>query len=411
MRNAVDHGLESPEERRAKGKPPAGRIAVAVAHREGQKVELAVSDDGRGIDDAKVRAAAVRLGLLPVEEAAGLDPGRALAMIFRSGVSTSDFVTDISGRGLGLAIVQEQVERLGGAVSCESRPEGGTVFRLLLPLTLASVRGLLVRLDERDFVLPAAGVRATLRVKPEQIRSVGNRPTIVAGGAALPLFHLRDLLELPPRPRPGAERFLQLVLLEGEGVAIAVEVQEVLREQEVLVKGLGRQLRRVRNLAGVCLLGSGRLVPVLNVSDLVRSALKAGEARAAVFAPAAPPAEAAAVLVVEDSITARTLLRNILESAGYRVATAVDGVEALTRLKSEPFDLVVSDVEMPRLDGFGLTERIRADRKLAELPVVLVTALESRADRERGIEVGANAYIVKSSFDQSNLLEVLRRLA
>jgi two-component system chemotaxis sensor kinase CheA len=191
---------------------------------------------------------------------------------------------------------------------------------------------------------------------------------------------------------------------------MAFLVDEVVEEQEVLVKGLGRQLARVRNVAGAAVLGNGKVVPVLNPSDLVKSAVKAAVSPAVSPALGETPNGRKSILVAEDSITARSLLRNILESAGYDVQTAVDGVDALTSLKAGEFNLVVSDVDMPRMNGFDLTAKIRADQKLGELPVVLVTALESREDRERGIDVGANAYIVKSSFEQSNLLEIVRRL-
>jgi two-component system chemotaxis sensor kinase CheA len=178
----------------------------------------------------------------------------------------------------------------------------------------------------------------------------------------------------------------------------------------VLVKMLGRQLARVRNVAGACVLGTGQVVPVLNVADLMKSAVQQTTARRAPAAEKTAGTQQRSILVVEDSITSRVLLKNILESAGYRVTTAVDGVDAYTALKTATFDLVVSDVEMPRMDGFDLTEKIRADKQYSELPVVLVTALGSREHRERGIEVGANAYIVKSSFDQSNLLQVVGQL-
>jgi len=177
----------------------------------------------------------------------------------------------------------------------------------------------------------------------------------------------------------------------------------------VMVKALGRQLSRVRNVAGATVLGSGKAVLILNVPDLMKSAVKVAAPSAIRTAPEAP-AKGRSILVVEDSITSRSLLKNILDSSGYGVKTAVDGVDALTALKTGTFDLVVSDVQMPRMDGFELVAKIRADKKLSELPVVLVTALETREDRERGIDVGANAYIVKSSFEQSNLLEVVRQL-
>jgi two-component system chemotaxis sensor kinase CheA len=188
-------------------------------------------------------------------------------------------------------------------------------------------------------------------------------------------------------------------------------VDEVLHEQEVLVKGLGKQLSRVRNIAGATVLGTGKVVPILNIPDLMKSAVKFSSIpERAIIAAEEEIEKKKHILIVEDSITARALLKNILETAGYTVKTAVDGVDALTTLRTEDFDIVVSDVDMPRMNGFDLAVKIRGDSKLADTPVVLVTALESREDRERGIDVGANAYIVKSSFDQSNLLEIIRRL-
>jgi two-component system chemotaxis sensor kinase CheA len=207
----------------------------------------------------------------------------------------------------------------------------------------------------------------------------------------------------------GSTSLLQVAVLGLAERRVAFLVEDVLQEQEVLTKPLGRQLSRVRNVAGATMLGTGRVVPILNVPDLLKSAVQISAA------PGKRAAEAItekgkSVLVAEDSITARTLLKNILESAGYDVTTAVDGVDAFTALRTKEFELVVSDVDMPRMNGFALTAKIRGDKKLSELPVVLVTGLESREDREQGIDAGANAYIVKSSFDQSNLLEVVRRL-
>jgi two-component system chemotaxis sensor kinase CheA len=228
------------------------------------------------------------------------------------------------------------------------------------------------------------------------------------------LARLAEVLELPAaQHNSGAvEPAATPAVILGTGdQRVAFAVDAVLDELEVLVKRLAKPLARVRNIAGATVLGSGRVTPILNVADLLKSARKtSGLARVVTKAKPAK-AQAKVILVVEDSITSRMLLKGILESAGYQVKTAVDGMEALTTLRAEHFDLVVSDVEMPRLNGFDLTARIRADRKLAELPVVLVTALETREDRERGIDVGANAYLIKSSFDQSNLLEAVRRLA
>ncbi len=413
VRNCIDHGIEKPEERRRQNKSLQGTVTIAIAQRNGSKVEILISDDGAGIDPAKVRAAALRLGLVSPEAAVeSMSEPEALALIFQSGVSTSPIITDISGRGLGLAIVREKVEKLGGAVSLETRPGAGTTFRLILPLTMVTFRGLLVRVDEHRFVLPTTHVERVVRVRQEEIQTVKNRETILLNGQAVSLVKLGEALELP---RKGAaeesEDRWPVVVLEAAEKRIAFRVNEILGEQEVLVKGLGPQLARVRNIAGATVLGTGQVVSILNVPDLMKSAVKT--AAAPTLAPVAAGRAAAkqkSILIVEDSITARTLLKNILEAAGYQVKTAVDGVEAFTTLRTEAFDLVVSDVDMPRMNGLDLTAKIRGDKKLAELPVVLVTALESREDRERGVDVGANAYLVKRSFDQSNLLEVVRRL-
>ena len=412
LRNCVDHGIEAPEERNSLGKPPRATIILAVSQLNGNKVELLVSDDGTGIDTGKVKESAVKHGLVPAEEARRLGEPEALELVFQADVSTSPIITQLSGRGLGLAIVREKTEKLGGAVSVESRRRAGTTVRISLPVTLATFRGILVETAERLFVVPTAQVERVARVKQEDIQTVEGRETISLDGRAVALARLDATLELTRPSRSGEPPAAVPVVILGAGEQrIAFAVDAVLDEHEVLVKRLGKPLSRVRNIAGATVLGSGRVAPILNVADLLKSARKTGGAAARVAVEAGPAkVEAKSILVVEDSITSRMLLKGILESAGYRVKTAVDGTEAFTTLRAERFDLVVSDVEMPRMNGFDLTAKIRADRKLAELPVVLVTALETREDRERGIDVGADAYLVKSSFDQSNLLEAVRRL-
>lgn len=411
VRNCIDHGIERPESRVANKKSPRGTIAIVIAYREGKSVEIIVSDDGAGIDTLKIRDTAVRLGLLSNEEAGEADEQKLVPFIFRSGVTTSPMITEISGRGLGLAIVQERVERLGGAVFCETSEGKGTVFRIILPLTLATFRGVLVRSDDRFFIIPITGLDRTVRVKSDEIKTVENKVIITIEGKAVPLVPLRTVLEFPRSEKDivGLGSTQAAVLGTAEH-RIAFVVDEVMREQEVLVKDLGRQLVRVRNVAGAAILGTGRVVPILNVADLLKSAVTVSSGSEAPSVVEARPAEKKSVLVVEDSITSRMLLKNILEAAGYDVQTAVDGIDAFTTLRGREFDIVVSDIDMPRMNGLDLTAKIRADKGLGKLPIVLVTALESREDRERGIDVGANAYIVKSSFDQSNLLEVIKRL-
>ena len=417
IRNCVDHGIEKPGERTSHGKAARGTITIAFSAKDGRRVEILVSDDGKGIDVVRVRAAAIKTGVLSREAAESLAEREAMSLIFRSGVSTSSIITDLSGRGLGLAIVREKVEKLGGAVTVETRARAGTTFRMLLPLTLATFRGVLVREAEQTFVLPTVNVERILRVKPEALKTVENRETVEIAGRILSLVRLGDALDLPfrrQRAQPvktspaGAGAWLTVAVLAHAGRRIAFQVDGVLDEQQVMVKSLGRQLKHVRNVAGAAILGSGKIVPVLNISDLMQSAVRS--AAPAQTAAEESPADKGRILVAEDSITARTLLRNILQTAGYQVTTAVDGADAFAQARAGDFDLIVSDVDMPKMSGFELTRKIRDDEKLGELPVVLVTALESSEDRERGVDAGANAYIVKSSFDQSNLLEVVRKL-
>jgi two-component system chemotaxis sensor kinase CheA len=407
VRNCIDHGIETPKQREKRGKPPRATIHIAIFPKSADKVEIVISDDGAGIDVQKVRAASLKLGLVSEEDVKKMDDRQTAALIFKSGLSTSPMITEVSGRGLGLAIVREKVEKVGGAVSLESTPESGTTFRLILPLTLARFRGVLVRVGESLFVLPARHVQRVLRVSRDEIKSAENRETIQINGRAASAVRLSDVLEITQTSTDiDPKRKVPVLVLAWAGEQIGFFVDEILDEQEVLVKSLGKQLPRVRNIAGATVLGTGKVLPVLNVADLMHSAVKMVPVSASRETEEAPKS----ILVAEDSITSRTLLKNILEFAGYKVKTAIDGAEALAVLATEAFDLVVSDVEMPGVSGFDLTARIRADKRLAQLPVVLVTALESRQDREHGVDVGASAYIVKSSFDQGNLLEVVRRL-
>lgn len=409
VRNAADHGLESRPERERRGKPARGTITISAAQRGSNRIEIAVADDGAGIDVDAVREQAVAAGLISRAAAARLSEREALAFIFHSGLSTSPVVTDISGRGLGLAILCERVERLGGAVSVETERHTGTCFRILLPLTLATFRGVLVEAGGRPFVLPTMGIERVMRVRRAEIRTVGGRETILVDGQAIVLVRLDQVLEMAERGED-KKPFVLVVVLNVAGRRAAFAVDAVLNEQEVIVKSLGTQLARVRNVAGATVLDAGQVVPILNASDVIKSATRLSDGPVVGIAAETTARGNLSLLVADDSITSRTLLKNVLEGAGYRVQTAVDGLEAWALLKTEAFDLVVTDVEMPRLNGFELTVRIRADEQLRDLPVVLVTALASAEDRARGVDAGANAYIIKSSFDQSNLLEVVRRL-
>ena len=403
IRNAVDHGLETPGERGYKNKAVTGRIAVSVLPKEGNKIELCVEDDGAGLDVGKIKRSALDLGIRTAEQLAQLTWRESADLIFESGLSTSAELTDISGRGLGMAIVREKIEKVGGAIDIDDVESGGTRFKILLPAALATFRGVLVEVSGHQFVLPSLHVEGVRRLA----RATNETPqTITVNETIVPLRHLREILRLEGKVLEERPRYWQIVVLAGGGARVAVCVDEIVGDQEIVVKGLGPQLARVPNVSAVTLLEGGRIVPILNVQDVMKSVLLHG----GVAGVQTGRLRRRSVLVVEDSATSRILLRNILESAGYAVTTAADGIDALNALGEGNIDLVVSDIEMPRMDGFTLTTRIRAEHGLRALPVVLVTTLDAPQSRERGLEVGANAYIVKGGFEQANLLETIRRL-
>jgi two-component system chemotaxis sensor kinase CheA len=419
IRNSIDHGIGTPQERILQNKPSQGTIILAFTARESGIVEITLSDDGKGIDKEHVLKSAIKSGNISREAAEKLDSHEILSLIYQSGVTTSSIITDISGRGLGLSIVHEKVEKLNGKISVETEVNTGTTFHILLPVTLATFRGILVRIEDFMFILPTMNVEQVMKVEPQEIKTVENHETIRIDDQVLPVVDLGEVLGLAEHkyagsdkmePESGNTNHIRLVVLVSGEHRMAFKVNDIGDEQQVLVKSLGKLLNRVRNISGATILGSGKVVPVLHIPDLLKSALIVAEKIKGQISLGKTIDKIKKILVAEDSITARTLLKNILETAGYQVSTAFDGIDAFTRARSDEFDLIVSDVDMPRMNGFELTAKIRNDKKLSELPVVLVTALESREDRERGIEVGADAYIIKSSFDQTNLLEIIRKL-
>jgi len=411
LRNCVGHGIETPDIRAKRGKPVRGAVRIDVTRVEGNKLSITIGDDGGGIDAKALRNVAVKSGARSQEQLESLDEHGLVSLVFESGVSTNPIVTDVSGRGIGLAIVQEKVEQLGGSVHVKSTPGRGASFELIVPATLASSRGVIVRVADRVFVLPTLHVDRVTRTALDDIVTVENSDTIMLDGQPCSFVFLHDVLALPRKPRTGDPDLLPVVVLTSGGERIAFAVDWILGEQEVLVKGLGPQLENVRYVTGATVLESERVALILHPPEVMRAATYGTVQITTVADVAADQARTRKlVLVAEDSITSRTLLKNILETAGYEVRTVVDGVEAMTALGERDFDLVITDIEMPRMNGFDLTARIRADARLSQLPVMLVTSLESREDRERGVDVGANAYITKGSFDQTTLLETARRL-
>jgi two-component system chemotaxis sensor kinase CheA len=409
LRNAVDHGIEPPAHRKQKGKKEQGMISLK-ASQKGSTIVIEVIDDGRGIDMESVREQAVLKNIVPEQKAKALSKRELTELIFYSGLSTQTQITDISGRGVGLDVVRRNLEKLQGQILVESEPDKGTSLALTVSLSLATSQVLMVKVDGELLAIPCTTVERILKVYPEDIGQIEGKPALVVDNEALPLFSLAPLLDFSDTvPSSHDEEKISVVVLSVAEKRLTFRVDELLETREIVIKNMGQQLRRVRNLSGATILGDGQIVMVLNVADLMKSA-QHGSAylRPVDIAPA--PQERKRILVVDDSITTRTLEKNILENAGYQVLVCADGQEAWECIQSEPFDTVVSDVDMPRMNGFQLAEHVRGDDRFKSLPFILVTSLESRADKIRGMEVGADAYIVKGTFDQKELLDTIERL-
>ncbi|GMU07302.1 hybrid sensor histidine kinase/response regulator [Corallococcus caeni] len=399
VRNAVAHGLEAPEERVRHGKPEEGRVVLSARLR-GSRVEVAVEDDGRGLDLEALRERARARGLEVPE-----DDEEAARLVFLPGLSTAAKVTAVSGRGVGLDVVRAQVEALRGSVEVAFKAGQGTRFTLDVPLTLSTLRVLLVAVGGQTLALASEGVDRLLRLSPSDVREVEGRMSWVTPDALVPLASLAAVLDLPagpPKARPSA------VVLSAGTAQAALVVDEVIAEQEVLVRSLGSRVKRARHVAAAAVMPDGRMALLLSPASLVRAA---GGRPSAHFFPT--PKEQAArrrVVLADDSPTTRMLEQSILEGAGYDVTACADGAEAWERLQAGGADAMVMDVEMPRMDGFQVTEAVRASPRFGRVPVVLVTSREKPEDKARGLQAGASAYIVKSAFDPTSLLETLRRL-
>lgn len=406
VRNAVGHGVEPPEVRRAAGKSAEARVTISVALR-GHEVEVQVADDGRGLDLDALRGQLRRRGL-----AEPTDPVELARTVFLAGLSTAGIVTNISGRGVGLDVVKSRVEELHGAIEVTGEPGRCTRFTMTVPITLTTIRAIVVSAGGQLFAAPEASVRRLIRFDPADVRPIEGRPHLTPGGPPMPVASLAEVLGLPAvEPADRHARRPALVLASGDR-RVAFVVDEFLSQQEVVVKGLGGRLRRLRHVSGATILPSGRVALLLNTANLVRDAGRSTPGRS----PTGPlPSAAAApvrkrLLVVDDSVTTRTLERSILEGQGYEVATAVDGEAGWRLLQERGADLLISDVEMPRMDGFALTAAVRNSTRFRNLPIILLTSLADERDRTRGIEVGADAYIVKGAFDQSDLLATIAQL-
>lgn len=416
LRNAVDHGIECADVRIARGKPAQGRITLCAAI-SGDHLSLTLEDDGAGLNLEAIRQRAFSSGIVSETDMLRMSDAEIADLIFLPGFSTKQIVSELSGRGVGLDIVRSHVERMHGRVGVRSQPGAGATFILSVPLSLTSSHGLLLMAGSSSYVLPLDSVQRIIQIEPQAIQILEGRAALMLDNRPIALVNLADMLGEEGSSATltsGSARIQRMALILGSGERqIACMIDGVLGEQELVVHRLPNPLQRVRFIGGATIMADGSIIPILDVVDVVRAAIGVRRPIAITPQPSAPRRNPV-ILVVDDSITTRTLEKNILEAAGYQVRLATDGAEALDMLQqlvdNGGCDLLISDIDMPRLNGFDLTTKVRGSTRFQHLPIILVTSLDTAADRERGIAAGADAYIVKRSFDQQNLLDTIAQL-
>ncbi len=408
IRNAVDHGIEDSETRLQVGKSERGKLSVIARH-VGDAVELVISDDGKGIDPEKIRETIRKKNMMKPADIDNLTKDQLLDFLFESGFTTTSGVSKISGRGVGLDVVKFTMERLGGEVRIGGKLGLGTTFTLRLPLSMSTLRCLLVRVSGRIMAIPASNVDKVILLNPSTIQNVGGGETVVYNKQSIALSKMSNLLHLTEVPRPKNEMRVIVIVSFGER-RVAFDVDDIVEYTQLILRPLGDLLERVSYVSGVSLLGSGEVALVLNPSDLVRSGGGQKGLSATTKMAGKVSKSAASILVVDDSMTTRTLEKSLLEAAGYNVMTAQDGYQALDIVSSKRCDLVVSDIQMPNMDGLTLARTIKSQYRYLKIPVILVSSLGSDEDKMRGMESGADAYIVKKDLSQKELISTIEQL-
>jgi len=411
LRNAVDHGIEPPATRQTLGKSQQGQIHLR-AFREGTQVVLQLRDDGAGLDPQQLRAAAVRGGFVSEAEAAQRSDEQLYALIFKPGFSTAQEVSEISGRGVGMDVVQATVSRLKGHVTINSTPGQGITFTIRLPLTLAITRVLLVKAHGETLAVPLADVAQIVRLEPEAIERVGGVPAVRVDGQVLPVVWLGERLGLP-QPTDSTTRLLPIVVVQAGERQVAFVVDELIGAREVVVKTLGSHLRRVHGVIGSTLMGDGSVVLILNPVELARDEQRQGTApqKAAAKPRTTRAREVLDILIVDDSFSVRRVVSTLIKSVGWNPILAKDGLEALDIMQraTTPPDLILLDVEMPQMDGYEFTSTLRAQTAYRHLPIVMLTSRSGEKHRQKALEVGATEYLVKP-YQDDVLLSTIRRL-
>jgi two-component system, chemotaxis family, sensor kinase CheA len=402
VRNSVDHGVESPADRVAAGKPAAGKIGV-VCTSEGGNIVIKVSDDGKGIDHERIKRRAIELGLLKEADAASLDESEVYAFMFMSGFSTNDSVTELSGRGVGLDIVKYNIEKVKGKISVRSAKGKGSEFILAVPLSLATVSGFFVMAGGEKFLVPSNFVQKIVRLAAADKVVYFNKEGFKLDSQIVPLYSLAALVGCQPLNQ-GAH--LYVVVVESVGERIGIVVDAVLQHANLIYKPVPRNVQKMKLIQGIVFDESYRIINILFVPELI-ARFKRVKSIDLIGGVAGEKARQRHALVVDDSINTREIEKSILELEGFEVTCAGDGIEGLERLKERRFDLILSDIEMPRMDGITMIGNIRNDSLHERTPIVVVTSYSDEETKKRAKEAGANAHIVKSDFDRNSLIEIV----
>ncbi|HOV84971.1 MAG TPA: hybrid sensor histidine kinase/response regulator [Syntrophobacteraceae bacterium] len=399
LRNACDHGIEQPAERRAAGKPEEGTIELKAAHRAGMLV-VVVNDDGRGIDPERIRSVVAAKGMVPPEVVRSLSDAELMEFLFLPGFTTTDGITELSGRGVGLDVVKKMIHEVQGTIRVQSAPGVGTSFQLELPLTLSVIRALLVEISRELYAFPLTRIDAVRMVPQEEIRLIEDQQYFSLEGRNVGIVAASQPLGLIPIPVTDSE--LSVVLIGDRLNSYGIVVDRLLGEVDLVVRPLDPRLGKVPNLSAAAVSEDGAPVLILDVDDLVRSVdglLTGGRiVKITRSEVAAPQTAVKRILVVDDSITVREVERRLLAARGYQVDVAVDGMDGWNAVRTGKYDLIVSDVDMPRLNGFELVRKIKSDPQLSRLPVIILSYKDREGDRVAGLEAGANYYLTKSSF-------------
>lgn len=409
LRNAIDHGIETPAWRKEHGKPETGHIQIDVKE-EGNYVAFIIKDDGGGIDPEKVANSALKKNLISKSELALLSNHEIINLIFRPGFSTKEIITDVSGRGVGLDVVSSNLAHLKGEVSLTTEIGLGTTFRLRVPLTLATDRGLIVECGGQLFVIATSSIERVLLLNKQDIVEVEMSQAILLDKHPVSLCALSDILELGTKSTIAQNKLPIVVIKAGQNTA-AFLVDSIIGEREIVIKPLQAPLTNVSCVAGATLSGSGEIIVVLNLTDVMDKAIHSRKNIIAIEdAEITQVNTKPTLLLVDDSATTRSFIQGLLTNRGYQVEVAVDGQEAWDLLQKRKFNLLITDVEMPNMNGFELTDRVKKSATLHSMPVIIITSLENEAHKKRGTEVGADAYIVKKEFESGGLAQIVGQM-